>query len=177
MTALVRRQNTSLRLCACRPDRLILVGIPVLQLIRILSASIAPVIVISGVGLLLLSMTNRYSRVIDRARESIKDLDASNDETRRHLLVEQVKITYRRARILRLAIILSSASILCVTVTVLSLFAGQVLGATIEYVSVPAFGLGLLALLASLYYFISDVTISLRALELEISSYADVTRP
>jgi hypothetical protein len=153
------------------------VGIPVSQLIRILSASIAPVIVISGVGLLLLSMTNRYSRVIDRARELVKDLEATGDETRRHLLVEQVTITYRRARILRLAIILSSVSILCVTVTVLLLFAGQVAGAQADYVSVPAFGLGLLALLASLYYFIADVTISLKALELEISSYADVHRP
>jgi polyferredoxin len=153
------------------------VGIPVLQLIRILAASIAPVIVISGVGLLLLSMTNRYGRVIERARDLVKDLDGAGDETRRHLLVEQLKITYRRARILRLAIILSSVSILCVTVTVLSLFAGQVLGAQVEYVSIPAFGLGLLALLGSLYYFIGDVTISLRALELEISAYAQVDRP
>ena len=49
-------------------------GIPLPQLIPILAASIAPVIVISGVGLRLLSMTNRYSKVIDRARELIKDL-------------------------------------------------------------------------------------------------------
>jgi Protein of unknown function (DUF2721) len=147
------------------------VGIPVTQLIRILSASIAPVIVISGVGLLLLSMTNRYSRVIDRARELVKEIENRDVESRRHL-IEQVRITYRRARILRLAIILSSVSILCVTITVLSLFAGQVFGAQTEYVSVPAFGLGLLALLGSLYYFIADVTISLNALELEISPYS-----
>lgn len=146
-------------------------GIPLSQLIRILSASIAPVIVISGVGLLLLSMTNRYSRVIDRARELVKEIENGDVESRRHL-IEQVRITYRRARILRLAIILSSVSILCVTVTVLSLFAGQVFGAQTEYVSVPAFGLGLLALLGSLYYFIADVTISLNALELDIASYS-----
>ena len=146
-------------------------GIPVTQLIRILSASIAPVIVISGVGLLLLSMTNRYSRVIDRARELVREIENRDVESRRHL-IEQVRITYRRARILRLAIILSSVSILCVTITVLSLFAGQVFGAQTEYVSVPAFGLGLLALLGSLYYFIADVTISLNALELEISPYS-----
>ena len=146
-------------------------GIPVTQLIRILSASIAPVIVISGVGLLLLSMTNRYSRVIDRARELVREIENRDVESRRHL-IEQVRITYRRARILRLAIILSSVSILCVTITILSLFAGQVFGAQTEYVSVPAFGLGLLALLGSLYYFIADVTISLNALELEISPYS-----
>ncbi|SPF45069.1 hypothetical protein SBA4_330043 [Candidatus Sulfopaludibacter sp. SbA4] len=126
--------------------------------------------------------TGENSREADCAREPGKDLDAVG-ETRRHLLVEQVKITYRRARILRLAwlarlaIILSSVSILCVTVTVLSIFVGQVLGAQVEYVSAPAFGLGLLALLGPLYEFIRDVTISLRALELEISSYGVVGRP
>src|ERR1035437_4348276 len=146
-------------------------GTPVAQLIGILSASIAPVIVISGVGLLLLSMTNRYSQVIDRARELTRDLDATQEDARRKLLVEQVRIIYRRARILRVAIIFSSISILFVAVTVLALCAGQVLGVKVEYVSAPCFGLCLLALLGSLYFFIRDVTISLTALELEIASY------
>jgi hypothetical protein len=147
------------------------VGTSVAQLIRILSASIAPVIVISGVGLLLLSMTNRHGRVLERARELLKDLDGTQDDARRKVLVEQVRIIYRRARILRLAIILSSVSILFVALTVLSLFASQVLGAGVDYVSVPCFGLSLVALLASLYFFIRDVGISLAALELEIESY------
>lgn len=141
------------------------------QLIRILSASIAPVIVISGVGLLLLSMTNRYNRLIDRARDLVKDLDLAQDPSRHELLVEQVRIIYRRARILRLAIILGSLSILFVSVTVLSLFAGQILGAGLDYFSVPCFGLSLLALLGSIYFFIRDVGISLAALELEIGPY------
>jgi hypothetical protein len=147
------------------------VGTSPAQLIRILSASIAPVIVISGVGLLLLSMTNRYNRLIDRARDLVKDLDLAQDPSRHELLVEQVRIIYRRARILRLAIILGSLSILFVSVTVLSLFAGQIIGAGLDYFSVPCFGLSLLALLGSIYFFIRDVGISLAALELEIGSY------
>jgi hypothetical protein len=147
------------------------VGTSPAQLIRILSASIAPVIVISGVGLLLLSMTNRYNRLIDRARDLVKDLDIAQDPSRHELLVEQVRIIYRRARILRLAIILGSLSILFVSVTVLSLFAGQILGAGLDYFSVPCFGLSLLALLGSIYFFIRDVGISLAALELEIGPY------
>ena len=143
-------------------------GTPIAELIRILPASIAPVIVISGVGLVLLSMTNRYSHVIDRARELIKELDTQDDQHRK-LLVDQVHIIYRRARVLRLAIMLSSASILFVAIAVLALFAGQLIGARVDYVSVPCFGLCLLALLGSLFFFIRDVTISLRALELEIS--------
>ena len=116
-------------------------------------------------------MTNRYSRVIDRARDLGKDLDVTEEPSRRELLVEQVRIIYRRARILRLAIILDSISILCVAVTVLALFAGQVLGLSLDYFSVPCFGLSLIALLGSLYLFIRDVGISLKALELEIGSY------
>lgn len=146
-------------------------GTSIPQLIRILSASIAPVIVISGVGLLLLSMTNRYSRVIDRARELIKDFEETSVEARRASLLEQVRITYRRGRILRTSIILSSVSILFVSVTVLALFAGQVAEVTVDYVSVPCFGLALVALVGSLYFFIQDVRISLQALELEIAPY------
>jgi hypothetical protein len=141
------------------------------QLIHILSASIAPVIVISGVALLLLCMTNRYSRVTDLARDLVKDLDITQEPLRYELLAEQVRITYRRARTLRLAIILASSSILFVALTVLSLFAGQVLGVKVDYFSVPCFGLSLFALLGSVYFFIRDVGTSLMALELEIGSY------
>jgi hypothetical protein len=147
------------------------VGIPVGQLVQILPASIAPVIVISGVGLLLLSMTNRYGRAIDRARDLVKDLEASLDEPRRLLVTEQIRIIYRRARSLRTAIILSSLSILCVAVTVLALFAGLVAGVTADYVAVPCFGLSLILLLGSLYFFIRDVMYSLTALELEVGPY------
>ena len=126
---------------------------------------------ISGVGLLLLSMTNRYSRVIDLARDLVKDLANPQEPFRPELVVEQVRIIYRRARILRLAIILGSLSILFVAVTVLSLFAEQVLGVVVDYFSVPCFGLSLLALVGSLYLFIRDVGVSLTALELEIGSY------
>ena len=147
------------------------------QLIGILSASIAPVIVISGVGLLLLSMTNRYSRVVDLARDLVKELDMTQESSRHESLVEQVRIIYRRARILRLAIILGSFSILFVAVTVLSLFAGQVLGVGADYFSVPCFGLSLLALLGSVYWFIRDVGISLTALELEIGSNINESPP
>jgi Protein of unknown function (DUF2721) len=97
--------------------------------------------------MLMLSMTNRHSRVIERARELIKELDATGEEPRRKLLVEQIQIIYRRARILRLAIILSAVSILFVAVTVLSLFTGQVIGAQVDYLSGPCFGVSLLALL------------------------------
>jgi ABC-type multidrug transport system permease subunit len=124
---------------------------------------------------LLPSTTNRHSRAIDRARELIKDLEETADHVRRKSLLEQVRLTYRRGRILQVSIILSSVSILFVAVTVLTvlaLFTGQVMGVAADYVSVPCFGVFLLALVGSLYFFIQDVSISLKALELEIAPYS-----
>ena len=40
----------------------------VAELIPVLQTAIGPVILISGIGLLLLTMTNRLGRAIDRAR-------------------------------------------------------------------------------------------------------------
>jgi hypothetical protein len=53
---------------------------PTFSVVQILTASIAPVIVISGVGLLLLSISNRYGRAIDRARLLARELGESDSE-------------------------------------------------------------------------------------------------
>ena len=54
--------------------------LPVQDLIPVLQVAIGPVILISGVGLLLLSMTNRFGRVIDRARSLARSLDDATPE-------------------------------------------------------------------------------------------------
>ena len=64
--------------------------------------------------------------------------------------------------------------ILFVAITVLSLFAEQVLGVRVDYFSVPCFGLALIALLGSLYHFIRDLGVSLAGLELEIGAYINI---
>ena len=38
------------------------------QLVTVLQTAVGPVVVISGVGLLLLTMTNRLGRIVDRSR-------------------------------------------------------------------------------------------------------------
>ena len=101
---------------------------PTVSVVQILTASIAPVIVISGVGLLLLSITNRYCRVIDRARLLVRDLAESDPESaRRRHLNDQLRFTNRRARMLRSSMLYASTSVFFVSLTVLSLFAEQLL--------------------------------------------------
>jgi hypothetical protein len=98
----------------------------------------------------------------------VKDMEGAEDPARRESLIDQVRTIYRRARILRLAIVLASLSILFVAVTVLLLFTSQILGIGVEYFAVPCFGMSLVALIGSLYFFIRDVGLTLAALELEV---------
>jgi CHASE3 domain sensor protein len=47
---------------------------PLKELIPVLQVAIGPVILISGVSLLMLTLTNRYGRTIDRARQIVHEL-------------------------------------------------------------------------------------------------------
>ena len=143
---------------------------PIHVVVQILTASIAPVIVISGVGLLLLSITNRYGRVIDRARVLMQELQDSDPEGAdvRHL-EDQLRHTHQRARVLRASMIFCSCSIFFVSLTILSLFAEQVFHLALDFVGLPFFALCLLSLVVSIYYSIRDIVLSLTALELELS--------
>ena len=144
---------------------------PTLSVVQILTASIAPVIVISGVGLLLLSISNRYGRAIDRARALMEELEHSDpDSARVKHLEEQLRHTHLRARLLRASLTYASASIFFVSLMVVSLFLEQVLMLHRDFIALPLFALCLLCLVISMYYSIRDITVSLGALELQIAS-------
>lgn len=141
------------------------------SVVQILTASIAPVIVISGVGLLLLSITNRYGRAIDRARALISELEKSDyASARTNHLEEQLRITHQRARLLRASLTYASGTIFFVSLMVVSLFFEQVLSLQRDFFALPLFALCLLCLVASMYYSIRDITLSLGALDLQIAS-------
>ena len=78
-----------------------------------LQMAISPVIMISAYGMLLLSMTNRLGRAIDRAR-----LLSGESATNRQL---QVEILSRRARRIRAAILAISLAMFFAAVLVLAL--------------------------------------------------------
>lgn len=147
---------------------------PTTSVVQILTACIAPVIVISGIGLLLLSITNRYGRAIDRARLIMRELQSRDSSSAdiRHL-EEQLRHTHQRARILRASMIYGSLSIFFVSLMILSLFAEQVFQLHMDFVALPFFAACVVSLVVSIYYSIRDITLSLRALELEMSGVRD----
>jgi hypothetical protein len=83
---------------------------PLNELIPVLQVAIGPVILISGISLLLLTLTNRFGRTIDRSRQLVHELRESPANEQQ--LSGQVEILYRRARLIRLSIITAAAGLL-----------------------------------------------------------------
>ena len=139
------------------------------KIIPMLQVAIGPVILISGVGLLLLTMTNRLGRAIDRARQLIQVLPGQSDEKRGQTLA-QVAILYRRARMIRLSITLAALSALLASALIITLFLTALLqwesGLLPSIIFIGCMG----SLFASLIAFIRDINLSLHALKLELKS-------
>ena len=137
------------------------------DLIPVLQIAVGPVILISGVGLLLLSMTNRFGRVIDRSRELALELRAA-DERDGARLRAQIDILSVRATRLQQAITLAIFSLLFAAVLVITLFVAAIqrweLGTAVAVLFICAMG----TLIGSLVAFLLDVNLSLVALKHEL---------
>lgn len=137
------------------------------DLIPVLQVSIGPVILISGVGLLLLSLTNRFGRAVDRSRQLIRELREADGEGRARL-GGQVEILYRRARLIQVSIILQTISVLFAALLIITLFfTALVKWNSAVFISV-LFMCCLASLLVSLITFMMDIRLSLKALKLEL---------
>ena len=102
------------------------------QLILVLQTSVAPCVIISGVGLLVLSMTNRFGRPIDRIACLLAVELEKTPENEREPIKDQIKLLYRRALLLQRAIIFSVLSIFLVATVILGLFLDSLLGLGLE---------------------------------------------
>jgi len=141
----------------------------VTQLIPVLQTAIGPVILISGIGLLLLTMTNRLGRAIDRARILVGNLP-NTTETRRVKIAAQLQILWRRARLIRLAIALASVSALAAAILIIVLFLTALWQIETSWIIVILFIVCMLCLIGSLALFIHDINQSLAALKLELEA-------
>jgi hypothetical protein len=137
------------------------------DLIPILQIAVGPVILISGVGLLLLSMTNRFGRIIDRSRTLAQAIRTGTDDDRR-IAQGQIPILWRRALLVRRAIAFASVSLLLAAVLVIVLFLGALEHVDIAGLVIGLFSACLLTLIISLVAFIQEINQSLSALKVDL---------
>lgn len=137
----------------------------------IIQLAITPVILISGMGALMLTLTNRMGRVVDRIRSLAGQMvgGAGRLSAAEHEHLErQLEILWRRALLMRRAVTYNGLSMLVSCLLVVALFVAAVRGWRMEGVLMGLFAMSMLLLIAALVVFLRDIYLSLRALRLEV---------
>ena len=139
----------------------------VAELIPVLQVAVGPVVLISGVGLLILSMTNRLGRVIDRGRSLGRELAELPAEGRAGVS-KQLQILTRRAGLLRRAIVLATFCVLLSAVLIIALFFTAALQLEDAWLIGGLFVAAMACLIVSLIAFIQELDQSLIAFRLDL---------
>jgi hypothetical protein len=143
---------------------------PAKLFIQLLQSSITPVALFSGVGLILLSLTNRFGRTIDRSRILIAELRHAS-EGRENVIKAELRILYRRNKILKsamggIAFSMLTSSLMIPVLLLMNMYPLdlRLLGSALLVLSICGI------ILASIYLFI-DVKLSLKALDCEMKEF------
>lgn len=132
------------------------------DIIPVLQTAIGPVILISGVGLLLLTMTNRIARAVDRARALLaRGTVDGKPQT-------QLRVLLKRTKILQQAIFLVTSSALCAALLVVTIFLSPFVRMSTGWLVSVLFVGAMAALILALVQFMRDVALSLKALEADV---------
>ena len=137
------------------------------DLIPVLQTAIGPMILISGMGLLLLSMTNRLGRVIDRARILAGDSRAI-PESRDARVTGQIKILWKRMKVIRVAIALALVSALSAAILIILIFVTALWRTDAVAPVIVVFAVCMLSLIGSLIFFIHDINLALAAVKVDL---------
>lgn len=143
---------------------------PIESFASIMQTSVSSAVMISAVGMILLSVTNRLGRTIDRSRIIVRELDQKEGGNREDSKL-QLRILVRRAELLRLSVSFLVTSVFFSCLMILTLFLKNLSNIRLEEVIVSLFCLGLITLLTASAYLLSDIFLSLKALKIEVAHH------
>ena len=140
-------------------------GIEVVDIAHAIELAVAPVFLLSGIGVFLGVLTNRLARIVDRARKVEEGLRqaaaASAEESRR-----QLQVAARRARLINVSITLSTIAALLVALVIALLFASTFVPINLAGPVAVLFVLAMGALVGALLSFLLEVRIAIAALRI-----------
>ena len=132
---------------------------------EVLSSALTPITLISGVGMLILCMTNRYSHCMDRIRGLVK----IRTQGLKALRVErEIRLIYRRARWLRFSMLAITLSSGCSGLLVATNVFGTYFGFDAAPFAAIWLVLALLLIIAATVAFAFEIRLSLHALGLAV---------
>lgn len=140
-------------------------GTQITDIAHAIQLSVAPVFLLSGVGVLLNVLTSRLARIVDRARPWEEELARAEGVAAAHLR-QRLAVLARRARHVNRAITLSTISALLTAIVVALLFASAFLEFNLAAAVALLFIAAMTALVGALLSFLIEVRIATAALRI-----------
>ena len=136
----------------------------ILSIAHVIQLAVAPVFLLSGIGMILTVLMTRLNRIVDRARLLEGLLPSANEEGVVKLHKELHTLS-RRARIVYWATTLTTFSGLLICVVITTLFVGHFLRLDLSEMIVAFFIVAMMALVVAFICFLREIflgTVSLR---------------
>lgn len=128
--------------------------------------SVAPVFLLTGVGAMLSVLTNRLSRIIDRARALESLYEAEQETGRRAAQHALLRVLSRRARLVSWSISLCTTCSLFVSTIIVLLFLEALLSTYFRGVVPVLFIIAMLAFIIGLLMFLREIYLATASLRI-----------
>jgi hypothetical protein len=143
-----------------------------MDIVHLIQSAVAPVFLLSGVGVTLGVLTNRLARIVDRAR--YLEMQKHDEMARAESTSNSLRVLARRAHYINIAITLCTISALLVSLVVVSLFTSAFVAINLSLLIAILFVLAMVSLTAAFGAFLFEVRLATRALQFGIPG--DATR-
>jgi hypothetical protein len=132
---------------------------------HIIQLAVAPVFLLSGVGVTLTVLTNRLSRIVDRARVLEERLGEALESAKAGLH-DNLHILARRARFINWAITLTTSCGLLVCLVIMALFVGYFLRLDLSETIAVLFIVAMLAFVVAFVSFLREIFLATSSLRI-----------
>jgi len=141
--------------------------IQVVDIAHAIQLALAPVFLLSGIGVMLGVLTNRLARIVDRARrveDSLRQATAPDIPEAR----QQLRVASRRARFINFSITLCTIAALLIAIVVALLFSSIFVPISLAVYVAALFVVAMIALVGALVSFLIEVRIATAALRIGV---------
>jgi len=139
-----------------------------MDIAHLIQSSVAPVFLLSGVAATLGVLTNRLSRIVDRARTLEEQIEGHPG--RGPQLHDDLRVLARRANYINVAITLATIAALMVALEVVTLFANAFMGSELAIMIALLFVGAMVCLSAAFIAFFIEVRLAMTALRIGLPS-------
>jgi hypothetical protein len=133
-----------------------------MDIVHLIQSAVAPVFLLSGVGVTLGVLTNRLARIVDRAR--LLEMRVNEEQARAESTATSLRVLARRAHYINTAIGLCTVSALFVSLVVMSLFASAFVSMNLSGAIAILFVAAMICLTGAFGAFLIEVRIATRSL-------------